>query len=119
MILFLRILLFLVFVSGCATKSLPKSDISNAKMAIAQSDNKIVRTYAKKELQKLKQKYKKLDTLLKEKRYKEAKFLAQEIQADSMLLQKKASVIELEKKVKTKENMLLDINETKLQEEDL
>jgi hypothetical protein len=83
-------------------------------MAIAQADNKKVRVYTPRLLKKVRSKYKKLNLLIKEKRYEEAKFLAQEIQADSMLMQKKASLLELQKNVKLKEeklkSLLLDEN---------
>ncbi len=102
------------FIISCATKSIPSRDLANAKMAIAQADNKKVRVYTPRLLKKVRSKYKKLNLLIKEKRYEEAKFLAQEIQADSMLMQKKASLLELQKNVKLKEeklkSLLLDEN---------
>jgi len=100
-------LLFMIFFFiGCAKDDIPKRDISNAKMALAQSDNSIVKEYAPQKLKKLKTKYKELDRLINQKKYEEAKFLAQDIQIQSLLIQKEASINKLSKKIKNKEDVL-------------
>ena len=100
----------IISIGGCAHNSIPKNDISNAKMAIAQSDNQLVKKYSPKELKKLKRKYKRINELIDERMYQKAKFLAQELQADALLLQKISSVKKLEQEIKAKEAKLLELD---------
>jgi hypothetical protein len=93
-------LLFFVLFVGCSTKNPPLTDISNAKMALVKAEGSEAATYAPKSLSKIKAKYAQLQALMAKKRYEEAKFLAQEIQADARLLEKRSQSKMLEKELK-------------------
>ncbi len=90
----------MLFLSACASKTVPETDISNAKMALIKAQESGATTYAKDALEKIQKKYQHLQELLKKRRYDEAKFLAQEIQADARLLEKESHTRQLEEKVK-------------------
>ncbi len=97
----LYIVLFsLLFLMGCATKSIPAKDISDAKLALAKLDITGIKSYFPKESQKIKRKYALLKELLAQKRYDEAKFLSQEIVADYRVLEMRAKKEALEGKRK-------------------
>ncbi len=85
---------------GCSTKNPPLRDISNAKMALIKAESDAAKRYASDALVDVKVKYQSLQRLMQEKRFEEAQFLAQEIQADARLLQERASRMELEEQVK-------------------
>ena len=91
----LSVLMF--FIAGCSAKKPPLTDISNAKMALVKVDVPESASTAPKLLATLKSKFKNLQALMKAKRYEEAQFLAQEIQADARLLEKKSQHLLLEK----------------------
>ncbi len=101
-------LVLVLFFAGCSQKSLPKRDISDAKMAIAKADNAKVRKYLPKMLKRTKKKYKRLQKLITNKEYERAKYLAEEIQADSRVMIKKSSVISLEHKIKEQQEDMKD-----------
>ena len=94
-ILFLSMLIF-----GCSVNSVPKRDISNARLAIAKVDTKEIRRFNKKELKRIKQKFKKLNQLLKQKKYLDAKYLAREIEADARLIEVNAKLKEAQHRFK-------------------
>ena len=98
--IFLFALSFLFLLGGCSTKNPPLRDISNAKMALVKAEGSEAAQYAPKSLTMIKGKYKKLQELMAKKDYNEAKFLAQEIQADARLLEQTSQKVMLEKKVK-------------------
>ncbi len=93
------IFLFFVLV-GCSSKNPPSTDISNAKMALVKAESEDAKKYAPDDLLRIKVKYQNLQKLMHEERYDEAKFLAQEIQADARLLEKKSQRIMIERRVK-------------------
>jgi hypothetical protein len=97
---FISTLSFVVLFVGCSTKNPPLTDISNAKMALVKAEGNEAATYAPKTLSKIKAKYQRLQALMAKKRYEEAKFLAQEIQADARLLERESQRLMLEKKIK-------------------
>jgi hypothetical protein len=88
------------FLVACSTKTPPTTDISNAKMALVKAEGMDAKSYAPDDLVHIKVKFQNLQRLMHEKRYDEAKFLAQEIQADARLLEKKSERVRLEKEVK-------------------
>ncbi len=98
--LFLAAMPVLILLSACSTKNPPTRDISNAKMALVKAESEEVKRYASDDLVRIKMKYQNLQKLMHEKRYEEAKYLAQEIQADARFLQMKSQRIMMEKRVK-------------------
>jgi hypothetical protein len=98
---YLLILIFTLFF-GCSTKKPPLRDISNAKMALVKADNERVRKYEESKLKNLQKKFQTLKLLMNEKRYDEAKFLAQEIQADARVLEKKVALKAIKEEIKSK-----------------
>ncbi len=98
--IFLASLSLIFFLGGCSTKTPPSTDISNAKMALVKAESQDAKTYAPDDLVRIKVKYQTLQKLMQEERYDEAKFLAQEIQADARLLEKKSQRIMIERRVK-------------------
>jgi len=102
----MKLLYFLLvpLLVGCSAMKPPLKDISNAKLAMVKIDNKKTKTYFPKELKKLKYQFKMMQNFMNDKRYKDAKFLAQEIRTDSILLQKKINLKEILKKYKAKED---------------
>ena len=98
--LFLVTVSILLLLAGCSTKTPPNTDISNAKMALVKAESKDAKLYVPDDLVRIKVKYQNLQKLMHEERYEEAKFLAQEIQADARLLQMKSERIMIEKRVK-------------------
>jgi len=90
----------LLLFAGCATKVPPTSDISNAKMALVKAESTDAKTHAPDDLVRIKVKYQNLQRLMHEERYEEAKFLAQEIQADARVLEKKSQRMMVERRVR-------------------
>lgn len=93
------LIFFLIFI-GCSTKSAPMTDVSNAKMALIKAEGKNAKVYSPQALSSLKKKFQHLQTLMQSKKYEEAKFLAQKIQADARVLEKKSERIKREKVLK-------------------
>jgi len=98
--IFLLSLCALFLLDACSRKNPPTTDISNAKMALIKAESQDAKMQAPDDLALIKTKYQNLQALMQNKRYEEAKFLAQEIQADSRLLEKKSQRIMMEKRVK-------------------
>ncbi len=98
--IFLTCVSLLFFLGGCSTKTPPSTDISNAKMALVKAESRDAKTYAPDDLVRIKMKYQTLQRLMQEEHYDEAKFLAQEIQADARVLEKKSQRIMIERRVK-------------------
>jgi len=98
--LFLAIISMFFLLGGCSTKTPPTTDVSNAKMALVKAESRDAKIHAPDDLVRIKVKYQTLQRLMHEERYEEAKFLAQEIQADARLLQMKSERIMIEKRVK-------------------
>jgi len=92
--LYICLLSSTLFFYGCAEYSVPKRDLSDARLALAKVDTKQMRRYNKNELKKIKLKFKKLDELISKKRYLDAKYLAREIEADARLLEVEAKLKE-------------------------
>ena len=90
----------LMVLTACATKVIPTIDISNAKMALIKVETSDAKKYVPKELAKIKTKYQKLQSLIQEEAYDAGKFLAQEIQADARVLEKKVLKVQRENEVK-------------------
>ncbi len=107
--LFMYVFLLLFFVA-CATKTPPTTDISNAKMALVKATSENAKRYASEDVARLNGKYKKLQALMAQKRYEQAKFLAQEIQADARLLEQKSERIMMEKRVQKLQGEINRIN---------
>ena len=108
--MFLTTISLLFFLGACATKTPPSTDISNAKMALVKAESQDAKTYAPDDLVHIKVKYQTLQALMQEERYDEAKFLAQEIQADARLLEKKSQRIMIERRVKKLQGEINVIN---------
>lgn len=98
--IFLATIFLFIVLFGCSSKNPPSIDISNAKMALVKAESKDAKTYAADDLVGIKVKYQNLQKLMHEERYDEAKFLAQEIQADSRLLEIKSQRLMIEKDLK-------------------
>ncbi len=81
------VLLFAFIVVGCSTKTLPTKEISNAKVALAKLDLSDAKKYYPKESEEIKRRYLVLKKLMADERYRDAKFLAQEIVADYRVLE--------------------------------
>ncbi len=107
---FLSSMSVLLLLAGCSTKIVPTKDISNAKMALIKAESQDAKTYAPDDLVRVKVKYQNLQRLMHEERYEEAKFLAQEIQADARLLEKKSQRIEVQNKAKKLSGEINTIN---------
>ena len=86
--IFLTAVTVLFLLVGCSTKTPPLKDISNAKMALIKAQSQDAKSHAPDDLVRIKAKYQNLQRLMHEERFEEAKFLAQEIQADARLLEK-------------------------------
>jgi outer membrane PBP1 activator LpoA protein len=97
---FLLVVTISLFFVACSTKTPPTRDISNAKMALVKAEGMDAKRYASDDLVAIKVKFQNLQRLMQEERYGEAKFLAQEIQADARLLEKKSQRIRIEAEVK-------------------
>ncbi len=98
---FCIILTFVVFISGCADKKPPLESIADVKMALIKADEANAIKYSPTELELAKQKLKKVDKLIEEGKYDEAKFLAQKIAVDVRLLEKRALNQELSTQIET------------------
>jgi len=96
---------------GCAEYSLPSKEVSNAKLALVKVDTKESRKYFAEDLKNTKLKFKKLQNLLSNKEYQEAKILAQEIQADARELQNRVELKSVEVQLKKKQKDLEDLEE--------
>ena len=116
---YLIILVFTLFF-GCSAKKPPFRDISNAKMALVKADNKRVKKYEESKLKNLQKKFQTLKLLMNEKRYEEAKFLSQEIQADARVLQKKVALKVAKEAINSKNSEINMINKesTKIEEKE-
>lgn len=98
--MFITTVTALLLFAGCSTKAPPTADISNAKMALVKAESTDAKTHAPDDLVRIKVKYQNLQRLMQEERYEEAKFLAQEIQADARVLEKKSQRVMAEQRVK-------------------
>ena len=96
--------------SACSTKVPPLSDVSNAKMALIKAESQNAKVHALDDLVHIKMKYQNLQKLMDEERFDEAKFLAQVIQADARLLEKKSARIMIEKEFKKLQGEINVIN---------
>ena len=108
--MFLATISLLFFLGACSTKTPPSTDLSNAKMALVKAESQDAKRYAPDDLVHIKVKYQTLQRLMQEERYDEAKFLAQEIQADARLLEKKSQRIMIERRVKKLQGEINVIN---------
>ncbi len=108
--IFLTSVAALIVFTGCSTKVPPMSDISNAKMALVKAESTDAKTHAPDDLVRIKVKYQNLQRLMHEERYEEAKFLAQEIQADARVLEKKSQRVMVERRVKKLQGEINVIN---------
>ncbi len=106
----ISIVVLVLFLSGCSTKNPPLTDLSNAKMALVKVDTAQTKKAAPQALSALQAKYKILQGLMKDKEYDKARFLAQEIQADARLLEKKSERIMLEERVRKMQGEINLIN---------
>ena len=100
----------LFYFAGCSTKVAPLKDLSNAKMALIKAESEDASVYASDDLVRVKMKYQNLQRLMHEERYEEAKYLAQEIQADARLLEKKSQRIGIETRIKKLQGEINVIN---------
>ena len=96
--------------SACSTKVAPLRDVSNAKMALIKAESQNAKVHALDDLVHIKMKYQNLQKLMHEERFDEAKFLAQVIQADARLLEKKSARIMIEKEFKKLQGEINVIN---------
>lgn len=108
--IFLTSMMALLLFVGCSTKVPPTNDISNAKMALVKAESTDAKTHAPDDLVRIKVKYQNLQRLMQEERYEEAKFLAQEIQADARVLEKKSQRVMVERRVKKLSGEINTIN---------
>ena len=108
--LFLLTVTVFFFLVACSTKNPPTTDISNAKMALVKAEGMDAKRYASDDLVRIKVKFQNLQRLMQEEHYAEAKFLAQEIQADARLLEKKSQRVRLEAEVKKLQGEINVIN---------
>ena len=84
------IMIITLFISGCADKSPPFENVADVKMALIQAKQANALEYAPKELQLAKEQLKKVDLLIEEGKFVEAKFLAQKVAADVRLIEKQS-----------------------------
>jgi len=96
--------------SACSTKVAPLRDVSNAKMALIKAESQNAKVHALDDFVHIKMKYENLQKLMHEERFDEAKFLAQVIQADARLLEKKSARIMIEKEFKKLQGEINVIN---------
>ncbi len=108
--IFLTSVATLLLFVGCSTKVPPTADISNAKMALVKAESTDAKTYVPDDLVRIKVKYQNLQRLMQEERFDEAKFLAQEIQADARVLEKKSQRVMIERRVKKLKGEINTIN---------
>jgi hypothetical protein len=80
-------------------KEIPTGDISNAKLAVAKLDLSDAKSYYPSEVENIKRKYKILQQLMRDERYKDAKYLSQEILSDCRLVEFKTQRRALSKKI--------------------
>jgi len=99
-----------LFFVACSTKNPPTTDISNAKMALVKAEGMDAQRYAPDDLVRIKVRFQNLQRLMQEERYGEAKFLAQEIQADARLLATKTQRVRLGAEVKKLQGEINGIN---------
>ncbi len=86
-----------LFIGGCSSKSVPMDTISSAESAINRASENKAEVYAPLELRIAKEKFEKAKELLKDKKYEEAKMLAEEAEVDARLAEEKSRTKEAKK----------------------
>ncbi len=92
-------LVFILFLSGCASSTPPLEDIQRAKMALLDAQNAKDNKEAQSYFQKAKNELLAAQRKMKEKSYEEAKILAQKATADARVAKIKATNFELKKEL--------------------
>ncbi len=88
---------FVIVLSGCASKNPPLDKISSAESAINRASDNKAQIYAPLELKIAKEKLEKAKTLLKDKKYEDAKMIAEEAKVDAELAEEKSRTKETQK----------------------